>query len=962
MPEIHFKCLKKLFEETGMESSMIFPTCVVLFFQQMFVSLAVTFYLCVSINILRNMKNYLLLSILCLAGILMSCTQKHTRYRIGVSQCSDDEWRHKMNNEIVREALFYDGVEVEIRTAKDNNRNQIADIKYFIDKKVDLLIVAPNEAAAITPVVEKAYRQGIPVVVIDRKILSDKYTAFVGADNYEIGKDVGQYILNRLHGKGKVLEITGLEGSTPAMERHKGLTDVLKEEPGIEITASVDGAWLQSVAGEKMDSVFQTNKNIDLVFAQNDRMAIGAYLSARQQQLEKEMLFVGIDALPGKEYGVEQIINGVLDATFIYPTGGDKVVQVAMDILEKRPYERDTKLSTALVDKTNARVMQLQTDHITEQDGKIERLNNQVNEYLSRYSAQTMFLYACLIILLLFAALLAIIVRAYWAKNRMNMELSRQKKKLEEQRDQLISLSKQLEEATHAKLVFFTNVSHDFRTPLTLVADPVEQLLEDKALTPRQQSLLKVVHKNVHILLRLVNQILDFRKYENDKLELVRANMNLRVQLQEWSHSFQTLALKKHIHFVLEVNDDRADYLMAVDAEKMERVYFNLLSNAFKFTPENGTITVTLSTLTKEEGGRYARLVVADTGSGISVQHIRHIFDRFYQIDVNHAGSGIGLALAKAFVELHGGEITADSVEGKGTVFTVDIPMTVVEEPSADLVQEPRITQQTVVEELEDMETEEQIPDENKECILIIDDNADVRDYVKSLLKEEYTVIEAPDGRAGLKKAMKYVPDAIICDVMMPVMDGLECCRKLKTELQTSHIPVMLLTACSLDEQRIQGFECGADSYISKPFNSKLLLVRLRNLMDNHKRLKQFFGDKTTLSKESVSEVDKGFVDRFRELIEENLADSELSVEDLGGKMGLSRVQLYRKIKALTNYSPNELVRIARLKKAASLLASSEKTISEITYEVGFTSPSYFTKCYKEYFGESPTDFLKRRG
>lgn len=908
------------------------------------------------------MKNYLLLSILCLAGILMSCTQKHTRYRIGVSQCSDDEWRHKMNNEIVREALFYDGVEVEIRTAKDNNRNQIADIKYFIDKKVDLLIVAPNEAAAITPVVEKAYRQGIPVVVIDRKILSDKYTAFVGADNYEIGKDVGQYILNRLHGKGKVLEITGLEGSTPAMERHKGLTDVLKEEPGIEITASVDGAWLQSVAGEKMDSVFQTNKNIDLVFAQNDRMAIGAYLSARQQQLEKEMLFVGIDALPGKEYGVEQIINGVLDATFIYPTGGDKVVQVAMDILEKRPYERDTKLSTALVDKTNARVMQLQTDHITEQDGKIERLNNQVNEYLSRYSAQTMFLYACLIILLLFAALLAIIVRAYWTKNRMNMELSRQKKKLEEQRDQLISLSKQLEEATHAKLVFFTNVSHDFRTPLTLVADPVEQLLEDKALTPRQQSLLKVVHKNVHILLRLVNQILDFRKYENDKLELVRANMNLRVQLQEWSHSFQTLALKKHIHFVLEVNDDRADYLMAVDAEKMERVYFNLLSNAFKFTPENGTITVTLSTLTKEEGGRYARLVVADTGSGISVQHIRHIFDRFYQIDVNHAGSGIGLALAKAFVELHGGEITADSVEGKGTVFTVDIPMTVVEEPSADLVQEPRITQQTVVEELEDMETEEQIPDENKECILIIDDNADVRDYVKSLLKEEYTVIEAPDGRAGLKKAMKYVPDAIICDVMMPVMDGLECCRKLKTELQTSHIPVMLLTACSLDEQRIQGFECGADSYISKPFNSKLLLVRLRNLMDNHKRLKQFFGDKTTLSKESVSDVDKGFVDRFRELIEENLADSELSVEDLGGKMGLSRVQLYRKIKALINYSPNELVRIARLKKAASLLASSEKTISEITYEVGFTSPSYFTKCYKEYFGESPTDFLKRRG
>lgn len=420
------------------------------------------------------MKNYLLFLILCLAGIMMSCTRQHTRYRIGVSQCSDDEWRHKMNNEMVCEALFYDGVEVEIRTAKDNNRNQIEDIKYFIDRKVDLLIVAPNEAAAITPVIEKAYQQGIPVVVVDRKTLSDKYTAFVGADNYEIGKDVGQYIINRLNKTGKILEITGLEVSTPAMERHKGLVDALAEAPGVELTASVDGGWLQSVAAEKMDSILSTAGGIDLVFAQNDRMAIGAYLSAKQKNQEHEMLFVGIDALPGKEYGVEQVITGVLDATFIYPTGGDKVIQIAMDILEKRPFERDTKLSTTLVDKTNARVMQLQTDHITEQDGKIERLNNQIDDYLSRYSAQTMFLYACLIILVLFATLLAIIVRAYWTKNRMNMELSRQKQKLEEQRDQLISPSKQLEEATHAKLVFFTNVSHDFRTPLTLVADPVE--------------------------------------------------------------------------------------------------------------------------------------------------------------------------------------------------------------------------------------------------------------------------------------------------------------------------------------------------------------------------------------------------------------------------------------------------------------------------------------------------------
>lgn len=903
---------------------------------------------------MKNIIGILLISMLCL--LLPSCSGKTTRLRIGVSQCSDDEWRHKMNTEIQREALFYEGVEVEIRTAKDNNRNQISDIHYFIDANVDLLIVAPNEAVAITPAVEKAYKKGIPVVVVDRKILSDKYTAFVGANNYEIGHEAGSYIATRLNAKGKVLEITGLEASTPAMERHKGLMDALLTAPDVELIGSVDGGWLQSLATEKMDSIWKVRQDIDLVFAQNDRMAIGAYLAVGQN---KKIAFVGVDALPGNDYGLDQVMKGVLDATFIYPTGGDKVMQLAMNILEKKPFERENTLSTALVDKTNARVMLLQTDHIAEQDGKIERLNTQIDDFWLRYSAQTMFLYACLIILVLFAALLAIIVRAYWTKNRLNQELSSQKQQLEEQRDQLISLSKQLEEATHAKLVFFTNVSHDFRTPLTLVADPVEQLMGDSALTPSQHALLKVVHKNVNILLRLVNQILDFRKYENGKLELVLSSVDLRAQLQEWSQAFQTLALKKHIHFSIHVKE--ADYALSLDVEKMERIYFNLLSNAFKFTPENGTITVTLSTVQKEEQV-YVRLTVTDTGTGISAQHIQHIFDRFYQIDINPTGSGIGLALAKAFAELHGGTISVDSAEGKGTLFTVDIPRVRTELPEEAKIEMAHIAPQTVIEELSDVESEEVKIDENKECVLVIDDNADVRDYVKSLLKEEYTVIEASDGQVGLKQAMKYVPDAIICDVMMPIMDGLECCRSLKTELQTSHIPVMLLTACSLDEQRIAGFECGADSYISKPFNSKLLMVRLRNLITNHQRLKQFFGDHTTLAKESVSEVDKGFAERFRRLIEENLSDSELSVEDLGAKMGMGRVQLYRKIKALTNYSPVELLRIARLKKAASLLASSEKTISEITYEVGFSSPSYFTKCYKEYFGENPTEFLKRKG
>ena len=310
---------------------------------------------------------------------------------------------------------------------------------------------------------------------------------------------------------------------------------------------------------------------------------------------------------------------------------------------------------------------------------------------------------------------------------------------------------------------------------------------------------------------------------------------------------------------------------------------------------------------------------------------------------------------------MHGGSIVVESMVGRGTVFTVEIPVRKPEGEEIRLQKGAYITPQTIMEELSDVEEEMVEQNENKESILIIDDNKDIREYIKSMLVDKYIVIEAENGSVGLRKAMKYVPSVILCDVLMPEMDGLECCKRIKSEIQTSHIPVMLLTACALDEQRIEGFECGADSYVSKPFNSQLLLTRIKNLISNRQRLKQVMGDSYALSKESVNDIEKDFIDRFRSLIENNLGNSELSIEELGEQMGLSRVQLYRKIKALTNYSPVELLRITRLKKASALLSTTDKTISEITYEVGFTSPSYFTKCYKEYFGESPSDFLKRK-
>ena len=862
--------------------------------------------------------------------------------------------------------MFYDGVSVEIRSAHDDNKKQIEDIRHFIDKKVDLLIVAPNEAAPITPVVEEAFDKGIPVIMVDRKILSDKYTAFMGADNYEIGREVGNYLAAKLGGKGNIVELTGLSGSTPAMERHQGFMSAISHYPDIHLLAKADAAWEREPGRIIMDSLLKIYPKIDAVYSHNDRIAPGAFEAAQKQGREKGIVFVGIDALPGKGNGVELVLDHVLDATFIYPTNGDKVLEMAMNILEKKPFPRETTLETAIVDPINAPVMKLQTAHIADLDEKIETLNGRISGYLSRYANQQVVLYGSLFVLLLVAGLLLVVYKALRTKNRLNSELSRQKAQLEEQRDtlseqrdQLVQLSHQLEEATHAKLVFFTNISHDFRTPLTLVADPVEQLLADKTLSGDQHRLLLLVQRNVNILLRLVNQILDFRKYENGKMEYTPVPVDLLQCLENWNESFQAAARKKHIRFSFDHMPD-TNYRTQADVEKLERIYFNLLSNAFKFTPENGKVTVRLFALEKE-GQPFFRFTVANTGSLISAEHIRSIFDRFYKIDMHHAGSGIGLALVKAFVEMHGGTIQVESDEKQGTMFTVDLPFCCCTS-SPDTSSMGTSGHESPVELLEGEEEEERNYDSSRMSVLVIDDNADIRSYIHGLLSAEYSVIEAANGSEGIRKAMKYVPDLIISDVMMPGIDGIECCRRLKSELQTCHIPVILLTACSLDEQRIQGYDGGADSYISKPFSSQLLLARIHNLIDSHQRLKQFFGDRQTLAKEDICDLDKDFVEKFKALIEEKMGDSELNVEDLGREMGLSRVQLYRKIKSLTNYAPNELLRMSRLKRAASLLASSGMTVAEIAYEVGFTSPSYFTKCYKEQFGESPTEFLKRKG
>ncbi|MDR1437008.1 MAG: substrate-binding domain-containing protein, partial [Candidatus Symbiothrix sp.] len=616
---------------------------------------------------------------ICCCLSLVACRQKPAIHIVGFSQCSDDEWRRKMNTEMQHEAMLHPDIALEIRSVADDTEKQIADIQNFIDRKVDLIIVSPNKAAPVTPVVEKACKSGIPVILVDRKILSDEYTAFIGADNYRIGKEAGNYIIKLLNGKGNVVEIRGLDGSSPATERHQGFISAIDNYPGIRLLSSVDGAWQEDTGENKMEEILAACPEIDVVYAHNDRMATGAYNAAARQNKSHSMAFIGIDALPGIGGGIAQVLDNKLKATFIYPTNGEKIMQLAADILHGKPYEKYNTLYTTVVDETNARVLKLQTDLITEQENKISLLNRRIDSYLTQYATQRYLLLVAMMIVILFSCLFAVIFRAYRSKQRLNVELekrneeiNRQKDLLEQKRDRLLNLSKQLEEATHAKLVFFTNISHEFRTPLSLISGPVGSLLADKSISGEQRRLLSLAQKSVTVLLKLVDQIIFFRQYENGKLELNFSSNDLQCQLIEWNELFRELAGQKHLRFNFYATEN--DYRMAYDPEKIERIYFNLLSNAFKYTPEKGFVSVSLNKICTGDGDA-AEIKISNSGNGISKRDILNIFDRFYRVDSHIAGSGIGLALTKALVELHLGEIHVESDETTGiTTFTVNIP------------------------------------------------------------------------------------------------------------------------------------------------------------------------------------------------------------------------------------------------------------------------------------------------
>ena len=914
--------------------------------------------------------------------LLTGCAQQPRKYVIGVSQCSEDTWRDKLNDELKMGEYLNDSLIVKLASSNDDNVLQNKQVNQFIDEGVDLLIVSPNQLSAISKAVERAYDKGIPVILYDRKTNSDKYTAFIGCDNYTIGKSMGTFIAQQLQGKGRIVEISGLEGSSPALERHRGFMDAIKPYPGLQVVASEGGNWKEEGGIQAMKRILKQTQDFDYVFAHNDCLAWGAYVAARQMRVKRNYKYTGVDGMATEGGGLELVRDGIFEASYLYPTKGDEVIALAMKILKHQPYERDNYLSTSIITQANAALTLMEARDAERQTHNLKTLHKQVNQYLSDYNSQKVMLIGLCLFLFVCLAAAALVFRGYLIKVKLNEtlaktngELKRLNVELGEKNGELKRLNEEVLELTHSRLVFFTNISHELRTPLTLIADPVEMLLEDSGIKGKSRELLKMVQRNALALQQLVSNILDFRKIQNGKMELKLYRFDIVKTLTMWVGDFQLTAERKQIRLHLDVDDLKGSHEMIADQEKISRIVFNLLSNALKYTPAGGEIFVSL----KDEGANL-RLDVRDTGKGISQDEADKIFERFFQAKGAASGTGIGLALVKSFVELHHGEARVESEPGKGSDFIVVIPReqegdSQVIHNDVDIVDNSvnasastgkNVVDESVLQYIDDGDRSrgkvQQLVNENtnRPTVLVIDDNTDIRQYERTLLQDEYVVLEAADGKEGLAVALKEVPDLVICDVMMPVMDGLEFTKQLKTNTATSHIPVIMLTAKNLEEHRAEGYEHGADSYITKPFHSKVLLARIENLLRQRQLLKNLYQGAQEAEKEIseslLEDRDKQFLKQLQAIIQKNLSDSEFGVEDMGQQIGLSRVQLYRKVKAMTGSSVVDLLRKARLAKARRLLETRSMSVSEVAYEVGFSAPSYFTKCFKEEYGMLPGD------
>ena len=873
--------------------------------------------------------------------VLCGCTSsgKQKRHVIGLSQCMlDDAWREAMINDMRIEASNYDDVEIIIKDAQNNNETQIQQIRDLIRQKVDVLIISPYQSEPITAVAEEAYRAGIPTIITDRKVNTDQYTSFVGANNYEIGLAAGNYAAHYLPPNAIILEIWGLTQTSPAQERHKGFVDALREREDLSFR-KIEGQWLVDTARMELRKL-EHPEQIDFVYAHNDMMAIAAreYFIAWDSIRGRDLRIIGVDAVAGA--GLEAVEDGRINASFLYPTGGEQVIRTAMRIIQGEPVDKFIPLRTAPVDHQSARTLLLQADQLQKYKQRIEAQRSRIDGLSDRFY----FLRNSLgVISLLMIGFIALSIYAFYINRKMRQANRK-----------LISLNAEMKEVTAQKLQFFTNVSHEVRTPLTLILAPLDRLIVSLRESPYASDL-GLIQKNANRLLRVINQILDFRKVEGKQEKLAVREIDLVPFVGEIKSYFDSMASVRAISYTFTSSIKQCT--LWIDPDLLERVFFNLLSNAFKFTPEGGSVRIELT----EEGDRVFIRVI-DTGSGIRPANLPHLFDRFYTED-RSMGTGIGLHLVKEYIHMHGGEIRVESEPGQRTTFTVCLRKGKAHFEDSDLMETPVSHQAYEASRLDDSETKEMLSKTYPYTILITEDDDEVRCFLERELSLHFKIRTAANGKDALRVLEEEEISLVVSDVMMPEMNGFELCRTIKSQLPFSHIPVILLTALTDERQRIFGITGGADDYIQKPFHTDYVKIKIIHLLQERQKLRERLLEKLRYNKlllsepEKVESIDDTFLRKFAEQIEAVYADPEYNVEKLSETLGLSRGHLHRKIKELTGTAPVEFLRTYRLNKATQLLRQNAYTVSEVAYRTGFSSPAYFSKCFKAVYGVTPTEY-----
>ena len=899
--------------------------------------------------------------LICILSLTISCKREgEKKFVVGVSHSSiNDSWRKAMVLDMQVKASEYPGLTLQIKDAGEDNDTQIKQIREFIKQRVDLVIISANESEPVTTAAVEAFRAGIPTIIIDRKIYSEEYTTFIGADNYEIGRAAGLFINSLLKKKKTtIVEVWGREGSSSARDRHNGFSDALIHNDNV-ILKTVYGRWHAKETKENIATLGLFD-DIDIVYAHNDVMA----LAAREAIMEidslavKRIKFIGIDALPGKGKGIEAVSNGHLTASFVYPTGGTTTIKVAWQILNGQPVSKQYALTSALIDKDNAGTLYLQTEQLADYQEQIEKQRNNLEEMLSEYRFLQNSVGLILLLLGVVGLLALYVIHIFRKVQRKNHELKRTNIQVEQQREELAVANRKIEQATTRKLQFFTNVSHEIKTPLTLILGPLNKLSKELPPDSPLADDIHIIKKNADRLKRVVSQLLDFRKVESNKMDMRVTEIDLVTFIEDVSSYFDNMAQSKQIQYSFQ--HDVSSVMLWVDTDKMEKILANLLSNAFKFTPDGGTVTIRL-----QDHAGYVILSVEDNGKGIQPQNLSSVFDQFFTAD-HLTGTGIGLHLTHEFVGMHKGSICVESEPGKRTVFFVELPKG-KSHFDESCVFAPSVTElSSGVANLDTREMDEIVNRTYDYTILIVEDDPDINAYLQKELKPNFRILTAENGLVAVDILAKENVSLVISDVMMPEMNGYELCKRIKSDIVFSHIPVILLTALSDDKQRMYGIASGADEFIQKPFNIEEVKLRIVRLLEERARLRNAFAQElqspaaSGLKTDKAESMDELFMRKFMALIEESYPDSNFSIEKASEMLGLSRVHLYRKVKELTGVTPTDFLRNYRLKQAAALLRQKDCNVNEAAYATGFSSPSYFSKCFKAVYNITPTEYQEK--